>query len=192
MQRNIEITTGALIFCCILFYVNPNGAFLPFILASTVHELGHWAVCRLTGGRVNRLHIGMAGAQMQAEFDSFASELLSILAGPAVNLLLMGIFLRKWFQFALINAFLAAYNLLPLLPLDGGRSLQLLLWRIWPSGADKVMKIVTFLVMTGIVLWCVAATCVWHYGLWPCLFAAMLLLKTGGAMSQEKFLAKST
>lgn len=192
MQRNIEITTGALAFFCILFYINPNCAFLPFVLASVAHELGHWAVCRLTGGRVDSLRVGMVGAQMQAEFSSPASQVCSVLAGPAVNLLLAAVFLHIRFRFALINLFLAAYNLLPLLPLDGGRILQLLLWYTWPSGADKTMKIVSVLVTAGIAAWCVVATCVRHYGLWPCFFAAILLLKTGGAMTEEKFLAKST
>lgn len=192
MQRNIEITTGAMIFFCLLFYVNPNGIFLPFLLASSSHELGHWAACRLTGGQVLSLRVRMGGAEMQAAFPSFAAELCSVFAGPAINLLLAAIFLHIRFRFALINLFLAAYNLLPLLPLDGGRILQLLLWHIWPSGADKTMKIVSVFVTAGIAVWCVVATCVWHYGLWPCFFAAILLLKTGGAMTEEKFLAKST
>lgn len=190
MGRNIEITTGALIFFCFLFYANPNGIFLPFLLAAGAHEAGHWLVCRLTGGRITSFRVSMAGAQMQAQFDTFASELLSILAGPVVNLFLLAAFLHTYFSFALVNGFLAAYNLLPVLPLDGGRILHLLLSRRFPAAADKVMGALTAVVTVAIVGWGIAATCLWHYGLWPSLFAAVWLLKTGAAMAEEKSLAK--
>lgn len=190
MGRRIEITTGALAFFCLLFYINPNGIFLPFLLAATAHETGHMAVCWLSGGKIHSFRVSASGAEIVAEFSSFGGEMFSILAGPLVNLLLMVIFLQTRFQFALVNLFLAAYNLLPILPLDGGRILYLLLSRRWPLVADKIMRTLTFVLTAGIVGWSVTATCVWHYGLWPCLFAAALLLKTGATMASEKSLAK--
>lgn len=190
MRRSIKISTGALAFFCLLFYVNPNGIFLPFLLAAAAHEMGHMAACRLSGGEIHAVYISVAGAEMVAAFSSFAGEVFSVLAGPLVNLLLAAMFLQTKFQFALVNLFLAAYNLLPVLPLDGGRLAHLLLSRRWPSAADRIMRILTIALTVGVIGWGVMATCAWHYGLWPCLFAAALLLKTGAAIASEKSLAK--
>ncbi len=187
MKQNVEITTGALAFFCLLFYVNPWGIFFPFVFSAAAHELGHVAACWLLGGRLISFRVSMAGAELRAEFFSFWSEVVSVLAGPAVNLALMAAFWSVKPQVALVNLCLAAYNLLPVYPLDGGRVLYLFLFRWWPGVADRVMKIVTVATTVGIGIWGILATCVWHYGLWPCLIAALLMLKTGAV---ENSLAK--
>ena len=109
-----------------------------------LHELGHCLVARGLGLPVRRITIGvMGGATEIDEAQTPAREYAIAIAGPMVSLLLAGtgIGLRPLFDsdsltyrlvdnLAITNGLLAAFNLLPGLPLDGGRVLRALLWRI--------------------------------------------------------------
>lgn len=167
---------------CLFFYADPYGIFFPFILAAALHELGHLLLCRCTGTVVCSISVTAAGAVIDVRFPSLPAEFFTALAGPLTNLLLAVCFLRHWILFALVNLFLAAYNLLPLPPLDGGRLLYLLLVKLCNEcTAEKLSRAVGAVVLALLVSVGVAATCILHYGLGPCLMAATLLLKTGAA-----------
>ena len=116
------------------------------LLASLCHELGHYAILRLTGGHVKELHVTVFGAEMQVENRTgYGGELLITLAGPGVNLLLAVLFssfgkdMEALYLFAGAQAILGVFNLLPICPLDGGT----LLWTMVacftePYTADRV------------------------------------------------------
>ena len=79
---------------------------------------------------------------------SYGGELLAAAAGPAVNLVLaaaLGL-LGRWgeplYLLAGAQAVLGCFNLLPILPLDGGRMLWLALcWGTDPFLADRVTPV---------------------------------------------------
>jgi len=117
------------------------------LFASIVfHELGHALVARLHRLPVGGITLFMFGgvAELRGEPERPRAELLTALAGPAVSILLalgLGAVTRwgegaGWPQpplailgyLALINGILAAFNLLPAFPLDGGRVLRAVLW----------------------------------------------------------------
>ena len=115
--------------------------------AAVCHELGHWLVLRRVGGRIQRLHITVFGAEMQVDDCriSYGGELLAAAGGPAVNLLLAAALaaLGRWWEPLYLRAgaqgVLGCFNLLPILPLDGGRMLWLALcWRTDPFLADRM------------------------------------------------------
>ena len=115
--------------------------------AAVCHELGHWLVLRRVGGRIQRLHITVFGAEMQVDDRriSYGGELLTAAAGPVINLLLaaaMGLLGRWWeplYLFAGAQLVLGCFNLLPVRPLDGGRLLWLAAaWRHGPFQADRL------------------------------------------------------
>ena len=131
------------------------------LLAALCHELGHYAALRRRGGWVRAVRISALGAEMQvAGRMSYGGELLAVAAVvilhlwkknvPAVNLLLaaaLGLLGRWWEPLYLLagaQAVLGCFNLLPILPLDGGRMLWLALcWGTDPFLADRVTQAVS-------------------------------------------------
>ncbi len=113
-----------------------------------VHELGHAVVARELGVRVATIELGFFGgaAQMAAMPRKPRHELAIAAAGPAVSLVLggagLGLAALTGFSglalFGWINLVLAGFNLIPALPMDGGRILRALLaTRSRPRARDR-------------------------------------------------------
>lgn len=104
-----------------------------------LHELGHALVARRLGVRVSGIELGFfGGAAKMVELPRTANHELAIAAaGPAVSLALAGlglglgalthVSLLSWIGYT--NLILAAFNLIPALPMDGGRILRAILTR---------------------------------------------------------------
>ena len=144
LAERLRISPGVpLLLAAFVWLASP--LLLGAILSAAVcHELGHWLVLRRVGGRIQRLHITVFGAEMQVDDRriSYGGELLTAAAGPVSNLLLaaaLGLLGRWWepmYLFAGAQLVLGAFNLLPALPLDGGRILWLALaWLTEPYTA---------------------------------------------------------
>jgi stage IV sporulation protein FB len=130
-------------------------AFLWTFCALVLHELGHAAMARARGFTVNQLVLFPFGAMMSVNerFDK-TSGLLIGLAGPAVNVVLALITLGLWWvqpaaypyteHFLYANVSLAAFNLLPVYPLDGSRAVLAL--------AKNRLKAVKGMQIAGIAL----------------------------------------
>ncbi|MBI5482470.1 MAG: M50 family metallopeptidase [Deltaproteobacteria bacterium] len=110
-----------------------SGLWLATAVAASVivHELGHALVARRLGVRIAGIEMQFFGgvAKMVTPPRSARDEILIALAGPAVSLgiALVVIFLavtvrsRLLMQLGITNLILGVFNLLPALPLDGGR-----------------------------------------------------------------------
>lgn len=111
-----------------------------------LHEIGHCVVARAFDLPVRRITLGfMAGATEVTEPPQTpAREYAVAVAGPMVSLLLAGIGVGMLPLFdrsslsgrivenvAITNGLIAAFNLLPGLPLDGGRVLRSMVWKVW-------------------------------------------------------------
>jgi Zn-dependent protease len=104
-----------------------------------LHELGHALVARQLGVRVSNIELSFfGGAAKMVQLPKTANhELLIAAAGPAVSLVLGGAglglaALTHGALFAWIgwtNLVIAGFNLIPALPMDGGRMLRALLTR---------------------------------------------------------------
>ena len=104
-----------------------------------LHELGHALVARKLGVRVSGIELGFfGGAAKMVEMPRTANHELAIAAaGPAVSLVLAGLGLGlgamthvpliAWLGWT--NLIIALFNLIPALPMDGGRILRALLTR---------------------------------------------------------------
>lgn len=116
------------------------GGLLPLALALCAHELAHLLAARLTRVDISEIRLTPFGgsARIENPYRLSAAQLIATAAaGPAANLLLAILLaaLAQWGALApgraaqLIrpNLLLMLFNLLPALPLDGGRILYALL-----------------------------------------------------------------
>lgn len=111
-----------------------------------VHEISHVAVAKALGMQVRRIVLQMLGGVSEVVEEQPGKpgrEYLVAAVGPLTSLLLGGVgfvvseqleehtvaWVIVW-EFALANFFVAAFNALPGLPLDGGRVLRALLWQV--------------------------------------------------------------
>lgn len=175
----LNVSPGWVAMMCVIYYVNPLNCFWPFCAAVLCHELGHLLVLRCCGVPVRRLHLSLGGAVLETGNMAYQCEILSALAGPVTNLLLIAVW--RWFPlFSVFCLFLALFNLLPILPLDGGRVLNAcLLLHCSPEQTRKVLQVIA-----GIFCMLLVAGALWltlrlQVGTWPILVAALLFLRVG-------------
>ena len=118
-------------------------ASLLFLASIALHELGHSWVARREGIEVDSITLWLFGgvSQLNGRFKSPGVEFRVAAAGPLVSIGLGVLFVlialagapsevdgvAAWLGY--INLLLAAFNLLPASPLDGGRVLHSILWR---------------------------------------------------------------
>jgi Zn-dependent protease/predicted transcriptional regulator len=116
---------------------------LLFLASILLHELGHSWVARHEGIEVDSITLWIFGgvSEFKDRFRSPGAEFRVALAGPLVSIGLGIVFVlialagfpsavdgaAAWLGY--INLILAAFNLLPASPLDGGRVLHAILWR---------------------------------------------------------------
>lgn len=141
----MEVSPGFLLLLGALFWLDEGIGLLPWgLLACILHELGHIAMAALLGGRVEALSLTAVGAELRIEYSaplSYGQDSLVALAGPAANLLAGGLALwLRWEPAAVLCLAVGAFNLLPILPLDGGRVVYGLLanW-LDPDWAERLM-----------------------------------------------------
>ncbi len=141
-----------------LAWATALGAAVLFFASLLAHELSHALVGRLGGMQVRRITLFMFGgmAHLESEPRSWRSELVMAAVGPLTSLVLGLVFLwlaglaagpveldpenpremlaalsplaTLLFWLGPVNLLLAAFNLVPGFPLDGGRVLRAALW----------------------------------------------------------------
>jgi Zn-dependent protease/CBS domain-containing protein len=114
-----------------------------FFVSLLLHELGHAVQARRDGLEIEGITLWLFGgvARFRGELPSAGAEFRMAIAGPLVTLVIGGAFVAlaalaplpdavdgvaAWLGY--INLFLLAFNMLPALPLDGGRVLRSALW----------------------------------------------------------------
>jgi Zn-dependent protease len=118
-------------------------AAILFFVSITLHELGHALQGRRDGIAIDGITLWVFGgvARLRGRIPSPGAELRVALAGPAVSLVLGVVLVAAallaplpdavdgvTFWLGQINLTLLVFNLLPALPLDGGRVLRAVLW----------------------------------------------------------------
>jgi len=120
-------------------------AAIVFFVSILLHEIGHSIVARRNGMQIEGITLWLFGgvSQFKEMFKSPGAEFRIGIAGPAVSFVLGIAFVGlaflpvgstpvsgTLFWLGYINIFLLIFNLLPALPLDGGRVLRAALWKV--------------------------------------------------------------
>jgi Zn-dependent protease/CBS domain-containing protein len=176
-----------------------------FFASVLIHELSHAFVARMEGIHIQdiQLHIFGGWARLIGDPPTPMAELRIAVAGP-VSSFLLAVFFWLWLfvaerlsgysveaqaagaaflYLAAANLFLAMFNLLPGLPLDGGRVLRAILWHRRKdilSATRTTMKLGVWLayllIAYGLVL---VASAALHGRLWHDFIGAVWLLVLG-------------
>jgi len=150
--RRIEVSGGFLLTAAALFWLDSGGLLLWAALVCALHEAGHIAAIRAMGGKIRALRLSVVGAELVFTSGNLSSgqEIFAAGSGPAVNLALALLCARLFhgaggeglMLFTGLNLALGGFQLLPILPLDGGRALLALLEMLWqPAPARRVLEV---------------------------------------------------
>lgn len=112
---------------------------LSAVVAALVHEGGHLMAVRLCGGNIREIRIRITGCVIRTDPMGMRQSVICILAGPLGSFSLL--VLKRYFPLmAVCGALQGAYNMFPVLPLDGGRVLLILLKRYFPENGERIME----------------------------------------------------
>jgi Zn-dependent protease len=176
-----------------------------FFASLLAHELGHALQARREGVEIEGITLWLFGgvARFRGAFPSAGAELRIALAGPIVSLVVGTLFVlaaaflgtpeevegvTAWLGY--INLLLLVFNMLPALPLDGGRVLRATLWALRGDFgaatrlAASIGRGFGFLFIAGGVALAVFLDTV--SGLWFAFIGWFLLMAAG---SEARFLA---
>ena len=161
-RRNLGLSILAVLLTACL-YARGGLKLLPVIaLPVAAHELSHVAALLLLGQRVTGISLDARG--LCIGYDGACSprgHILAALAGPLGGAVyaLVGLTDVPWLkQSACLSLLLTAFNLLPLMPLDGGRVFsQLCVLALGKTRGERLCRTVsaallTLLLLGGVVL----------------------------------------
>lgn len=134
-----------------------------FFTSVLVHEMSHSLVAKSQGTPVGRITLFLFGgmAQIEKEPETPKNEFVMAIAGPAASFVLAILFGIIWLltrqyeiirepvrYLTIINIILGIFNMLPGYPLDGGRVLRSIIWKV----TDNIKKATLIASTTGRVI----------------------------------------
>lgn len=176
MKLPIELTVspGFYIYAAVLLLLLPFPWLLGFLLAGLLHESGHLLVLRLMKIPVHSVHLEPTGAMIVSGPLSNRQELAAAAAGPAVGLLIAILF--PWFPaLGLCAIAQTAFNLLPILPFDGGRILRCIAASFFGQGRAQTVCSLSSAVTA--VVFGFGAVCLLRYSLFASVVCVLVLLQ---------------
>lgn len=183
---SLEVRPGAVVLLSGLYFLLPLRWCARLALTVTVHELGHVAALILCGAQVCGLRMEGCGLVLRCTPPEGALRTVTAaLAGPAAGAGLFCI-LRGlgYIACAELSLLFSCVNLLPVLPLDGGRALYAALSALAGERAAERTLDVLGLVLPVMLMVLGLALFARGFGLAPGVFGAWLALLQPGMTCQ--------
>ena len=135
MHRQVEIQPGFCILWAFLILTLPMKFLASALVAAIFHEICHALAVQLLGGRILAMTLGGGGMVMEVAGLDTKGECLCALAGPVGSLILV---VLPFPTLAFCGLCQGLFNLLPIMPLDGGRILGCILEMTIPQHREKI------------------------------------------------------
>lgn len=128
----------------VFYLIDTDGMFPLALVAAAVHEFGHVIAIKLCGGKIDAICLGAFGAQINMKLYpilSYKREIAIALAGPFVGAI-FGVLSSFWGNYTLagFSIVLTVFNLLPALPLDGGRAIKFATLLLFDESGQRVIS----------------------------------------------------
>lgn len=123
-DRRLHISTGGALGLAGLVFLMRQPMLAALMAAAAAHEAGHILALYLCGSRVVQLRVELGGlCLVHTALCRHGEEAFAALAGPMAGLLWTAATASLWPLSAALSLLLSMYNMLPALPLDGGRAI---------------------------------------------------------------------
>ena len=154
----LTVSPGFLLLAASLFYVGGGGALTAFLTAALSHELGHLTALWLVGAELRRIRVTPCGPVIDYRGGLTRRQEAGVLSAGPLGGLLFATFAfivgTPYFLYTGAVAILATvFNLLPVMPMDGGRLLCILLEEmVSPRAAAWILRVCGSLCAAGVFL----------------------------------------
>lgn len=188
MRTRFSISLPVLILAGFIYFITDTPSLLSLLLPAALHELGHIVTLRLLGLRISCFKAELKGLCIEYRgCTSAAGHVMAAAAGPlwgiVYGLAAAWLALRLdsgWLELSAgISLILSMFNLMPALPLDGGRILYNISEALWgPGFAARLLNALGL--ATGTVLLALGAWLMLKgFGIAVEMAAVWLLMYTG-------------
>lgn len=156
-MKSLRIHPATFLFLILLLITGYGSVLIPYMISIIIHELSHATVAKKLGYCLDKIWILPYGASIsfKEHFFNPEDEVKIAIAGPLSNVILLVLTVSLWwifppsyvhtYSFAISNFSIAAFNLLPAFPLDGGRVLNSILkTKLKASVATKISTALNF------------------------------------------------
>ena len=173
MKHKIQFDPGSsLLLGVVLFSLQWKDA-AALLVAAVVHEMGHLIAFFLCGVHMNGVRFTLSGPVLLYEAaNSGRVTFCTALAGPTAGLLFACAFYPVWPLCAKISLLLSVFNLLPVLPLDGGRVASALC----KGSTNRILSVIGFVIPIALMMASLIFTYQGKNGFGLFVFGAWLLL----------------
>lgn len=193
-----------------VYLIAALSASVLFMGSIVAHELGHSVVAERNDVRVRGITLfalgGVATLESEPENPGVAARIA--LAGPAVSVavgavslataVLLSVFgfpaivVASLGWLGIVNIGLAVFNMLPALPLDGGRVLQAALWR---RSGDQHQATISAATIGRYLGWGLVFIGLWQFtqagaGLWTAMIGVFIIATARGEEFRARFLRR--
>lgn len=178
-----------------------------FFASIVAHELGHSIVAQRNGIGVSGITLFALGgvAKLEQEPNDAGAAARIALAGPAVSVAIgvagvAGSLLASWLGLpallvagigwlGIINLGMAVFNMIPALPLDGGRTLQAYLWH---RRGDRERATISAAALGRFIGWAMIAFGLWQFlnggaGLWFAIIGWFVMSSARAEAARARF-----